>query len=234
MRSLAEWPRWSGLYETREGRGVLRRRIWNEVAVVLRASSKALVVPYGALQLGAAVGLPAAVVVPLALSYLVPWAYENSKSFEQLLNPPTYHESWQRRLPARQQPAGAPPPDDHCAGAARRAAQPAARISADEALTNLLGAAPDRLFLEAGEVCPICLEAFPSGAADIAASQRGTEAAQALAALEPAAVGLRCGHVLHIECAEAAVRVADQRHVRCPLCREPVTLAGSASSRAFN
>ena len=41
-----------------------------------------------------------------------------------------------------------------------------------------------------------------------------------LRALEPPVVALRCGHPLHVDCAEAAVRAGGARHVRCPLCRE--------------
>ena len=218
---------------------MLRRRAWNEAAVLVRASSKALVVPYAALQLGAKLGLPAALSSALAFTYLLPWIFENLKSFSALVDPPTYRERWGGR-PRRRQGAAAAEgeaegEDDHCAASRRAASSLAgAAIEPGEALANILGGAPERLFISAGEVCPVCLDAFPDECATIAASHSGAEAAQALAALEPAVVGLRCGHALHVECAEAAVRVAELRHVRCPLCREPVTLAGSASARAFS
>lgn len=237
--SLREWPAWDGLCQTEEGRGVLRRRAWNEAAVLVRASSKALVVPYAALQLGAKLGLPAALSSALAFTYLLPWIFENLKLFSALVDPPTYRERWGGR-PRRRQGAAAAEgeaegEDDHCAASRRAASSLAgAAIEPGEALANILGAAPERLFISAGEVCPVCLDAFPDECATIAASHSGAEAAHALAALEPAVVGLRCGHALHVECAEAAVRVAELRHVRCPLCREPVTLAGSASARAFS
>ena len=47
--------------------------------------------------------------------------------------------------------------------------------------------------------------------------------------LDPSIVALRCGHPLHVECATAAVSASSSRHVRCPLCRQPVTLAGEAA-----
>ena len=235
--TLSEWPAWDGLYHSDEGRSVLRRRAWNETAVLVRASSKALVVPFAALSAGGMLGLPAQIASLLAFSYLVPWIFENLNSFSSLMDPPTYRGQWggrpRRRRTAVAGPAGGG--DDHCDASRRTPAASLtnAPIEPGEALANILGAAPERLFISPGEVCPVCLDAFPEPAADIAASHSGAEAAQTLAALEPPVVGLRCGHALHLECAEAAVRVADRRHVRCPLCREPITLAGSASARAF-
>ncbi len=41
------------------------------------------------------------------------------------------------------------------------------------------------------------------------------------------------GHALHLECAEMTVAAADARHVRCPLCREPVSLGGAVGARLF-
>ena len=230
--SLRAWPAWDGLYATAEGRAVIRQRAWSEVAVLVRASSKALVVPYVLLQLGTRLGLPTSLAAAIAISYLLPWAVENARTFRLLVQPPTHTRSDSARL-ARRQPAAAAG-DDHCAGSARRAAADTATIEPAEAIANLLGAAPERLFLKPGDVCSVCLDAFPEPAAGIAESHIGAEAAQAFGALEPPIVGLRCGHVLHLECAEAAVRVADRRHVRCPLCREPVTRAGAASARVFN
>ena len=62
----------------------------------------------------------------------------------------------------------------------------------------------------------------------------GEDLRAALQALRPPLVGLRCGHALHLECAEASVRSARGRHVRCPLCREPATLRGAVAARAFS
>ena len=59
-------------------------------------------------------------------------------------------------------------------------------------------------------------------------------AARALQALDPPVVALRCGHLLHIACAEEVVRGAEGRHIRCPLCREPVSTTGAACARLFN
>lgn len=229
--SLRAWPAWDGLYATAEGRAVLRQRAWSEVAVLVRASSKALLVPYMLLQLGTRLGMPTSLAAAIAISYLLPWAIENARTFRLLVQPPAHTRS-DSAGPARRRPAAAG--DDHCAGSGRRAGTDTATIEPVEAIANLLGAAPERLFLNPGDACSVCLEAFPEPAAGIAESHTGVEAAQAFSALEPPIVGLRCGHVLHLECAEAAVRVADRRHVRCPLCREPVTRAGVASARAFN
>ena len=80
----------------------------------------------------------------------------------------------------------------------------------------------------------MCLDPFTEEAVALANGRPGPEAAAALKALDPPVVTLRCGHPLHVECAEAAVAAGPARHVRCPLCREPVTLAGGATAAIFS
>lgn len=213
---------------------MLRQRVWNEVVVIVRAASKALVVPYATMQLGAALRLPASLVAFLAFSYLLPWTYENRRTYQQCWDLAVHRPRDRRPVaPTRAGRAGCSS-DDHCAGSRTRDVLDSDVIEPAAALANVLGAAPERLFVSTGDICPICLELLPEPAAGIAESHSGREAAQELAILEPPLCGLRCGHVLHVECAEAALRVANRRHVRCPLCREPVTAAGAASARAFS
>lgn len=107
-------------------------------------------------------------------------------------------------------------------------------VAPPAALEALLAAAPTRVYLKPGDVCSICLEQFSDAAVTIAAESQGADAATALRRLDPSLVGMRCGHVLHTQCAEAAVQNTNGRHVRCPLCREPVTLAGATSARFFS
>jgi hypothetical protein len=85
----------------------------------------------------------------------------------------------------------------------------------------------------AGDVCSLCLDPFEDKAVAAVATRDANDARAALRSAEPPIVALRCGHCLHIECAEPAVRAAESRHVRCPLCREPVSLTGAVAARCF-
>ena len=92
-----------------------------------------------------------------------------------------------------------------------------------------------------GDCCSVCLEDFDEDAIVASSSssssssglEQGSHVQARLLALRPPVVALRCGHALHLECAEQCVRAAAGRHVRCPLCREPATLSGAAAARAF-
>jgi hypothetical protein len=175
----------------------------------------------------------------LALSYLIPWGVENARVFEaareetfghQRQSADRSHNRTNLQREARED-AGAAACGTDC-GAAR--ATPALLpTTTSEALANLLSAVPQRVFLSPGDVCSVCLEAFPMAAAS-AGSMVGSEASMMLRRLTPPIVALRCGHPLHVECAEDAVRAVAYRHVRCPLCREPVSLAGAVSARVFS
>ena len=211
---------------------MLHRRRWAEIATSIRAASKALLVPYAILQLGMAASLPDGASAFLALSYILPWAMENRTALRHMQHTLTHRA--RPRLRTRPAAVAVHEEADHCSASRDQPLGPDAAIETSEALAHLLAAAPARVFLAAGDICAICLDALPQPAAALAASCRGSAAAQALRALEPTVVALRCGHALHVECAEAAVCVAAHRHVRCPLCREPVTLAGAASARMFN
>ena len=227
---LQDWAPWDGEMQTERGRAMFRQRMWCEVAITVRAASKALLVPYSVLRLGAWLALPPSLAAFLALSYLVPWAVENASLAASLNNPDTYRHRAGRRAP-RPAPSAGSGYGTSC-GAAPAPQLP--RIAASEALANVLAAVPERVFLAEGETCSICLEPFTAEAVNVAAAQKGAEAAAALQALDPPVVALRCGHALHVECAEAAVSAAAARHVRCPLCREPVTLAGGTTAAIFS
>eukprot|EP00439_Symbiodinium_sp_Y106_P075463 s923_g14.t6 len=214
---LSEWPEWDGELRTEQGRALYRQRAWCEIVVCVRAASKALVVPYAMLLLGNQLGSPTLTAM-LVLSYLAPWAYENASLCESLTASQVYAQHPERRRPSRRQ---TPSPGAAECGAARRAPQ-LPDISEEEALRNILSAIPMCIFLKQGDVCSVCLETFPAEAADIVMKSDTTEAAcRALRALEPPILALRCGHPLHLECAMAAVTASSERHVRCPLCREP-------------
>jgi hypothetical protein len=86
----------------------------------------------------------------------------------------------------------------------------------------------------AGDICSICIDEFSAAVVAAAAVTPAKDAVAALRATDPPAVALRCGHVLHVACAEQAVAAVPNRHMRCPLCREPATLAGAASARVFS
>lgn len=227
---LSEWPEWDGELRTEHGRALYRQRAWCKIVVCVRAASKALVVPYAMLLLGNQLGSPTLTAM-LVLSYLVPWAYENASLCESLTASQVYAQHPERRRSSQRQ---APSPGAAECGAARRAPQ-LPDISEEEALRNILSAIPVCIFLKQGDVCSVCLETFPAEAADIVIKSDTTEAAcRALRALQPPILALRCGHPLHLECAMAAVTASSERHVRCPLCREPVTLAGEASATFFS
>ena len=233
VRSLDAWPAWDG---SPVGAAVFRHRVWGEVVVAVRAASKALVLPFAALHLGGAVGLPPSLSAFLAFSYLGPWAWENRAMFQAAYRSEIFARNRRRqhrRAQLRPGPQAQPRADAVDCGAAARAPAPE-WIPSSEALANLLAATPVRVSLVSGDVCSVCIEPFPEEAAAAAAALPGAEAAQALRALSPPVVALRCGHALHVKCAEAAVAAVQDRHVRCPLCREPVSLAGAVSSRMFS
>jgi len=182
--------------------------------------------------LGKALGLGPSLSTYLALSYLLPWAVENAKAMSALMAPPP-----RSARTAVSEASGAPPAGDHADCGAARPQGVLPTITESEALRNILSAVPDRVFLARGEVCSVCLDAFPEEAPDIATFLRGADAVQALRSLMPPVVALRCGHPLHAECAESAVAAgahSSNQHVRCPLCREPATVAGAASARLFS
>ncbi|CAE7486764.1 unnamed protein product [Symbiodinium natans] len=229
VSTLSAWPEWDGELQTEHGRALYRQRAWCEIVVCVRATSKALVVPYAVLLLGNWMG-SATFAALMVLSYLVPWAYENASLCESLTAPQVYARQAGRRRAQRQDHS---PGTAEC-GAARYTPQ-LPDITEEEALRNILSAIPVNIFLKQGEVCSVCLETFPADAADAVANSDATEAAcRALRALQPPILALRCGHPLHVDCATAAVAASAARHVRCPLCREPVTLAGEASAAFFS
>jgi hypothetical protein len=132
----------------------------------------------------------------------------------------------------RRRGAGADAGGDADCGAAAAAPQ-LPSITEDDAVRAVLGAIPVRVFLAVEDVCPICLDQFDEAAVAAAATLTAEQCATALQQLDPSVVGLRCGHPLHTECARHAIATADGWHLRCPLCREPVTVAGAASARLF-
>ena len=244
VASLSAWPPWDGLRRSPVGMQVLRIRIWAVIVVVVRTASKALIIPFFLLKLGAL--LTPSLAPFLAFSYLIPWFFENGSLLRSVSATPQHHgpprESNQRRPSQRRQnqrhqrrarnqphvPTITPivPADDDCCSTSRVVSEES-RISASDALTNILQAVPQRIFLVEGEPCSLCLDEFPGAAIN-------NPTPETLRNQQPPLVALRCGHVLHMSCAEDLVRAADARHVRCPLCREPVSLAGAMSARLFN
>jgi hypothetical protein len=241
---LSDWPPWDSLMRS-AGHSVLTKLTWNELIIAVRASSKGLVIPYALLHLGKTVlGLPPSLAAFLAFSYLLPWGYENASTLNELsrstwrrLEEEDYFRRRQQEA-SRQRRTAAPVAiaavtDATSCGADRSEPIDRANVEPSDALAAILQNIPDRVFLAPGEVCPVCLDEFDSAASDCAASLRGADAAGALQGLTPPVVALRCGHPLHVACAEAAVSNAGNRHMRCPLCREPATLMGATSARLF-
>ncbi|KAL1514481.1 hypothetical protein AB1Y20_003580 [Prymnesium parvum] len=225
--SLEAWPRWDRTLASPAGLAVLRQRVWSEIGIVVRASSKALLIPYAILKLSSYALLPEQLACFLVFSYIVPWAYENSLALSKVFSQTTHR---------RQPRARAPPPSEnaHCAGSRARQSLPHVDVDPADALTCILTATPARVLVGPADVCSICLDEFSEAAVQIAASKRGADASQALLSLDPAIVSLRCGHALHVACAREAVMMAERRHVRCPLCREPATLSGVTTARMFS
>ncbi len=106
-------------------------------------------------------------------------------------------------------------------------------IEPSAALQAILSAAPAKIFVAAGDMCSVCLDDFTDTVTQAALALPTPEARKVLQKATPPVVALRCGHCLHIACAEQAVAAALARHVRCPLCREPVTVSGAVSARCF-
>ena len=89
-----------------------------------------------------------------------------------------------------------------------------------------------------GDICAVCMDDFPTAvyamAKECNSETNLVTTPHELQKLNPPVVALRCGHCLHLECAEMAIKSAAMRHVKCPLCREPVTLEGAVVSAAFS
>jgi hypothetical protein len=241
VHSLASWPPWDDRAHTVEGMAAVRIISWNDTVVVLRAAAKALVVPFGLLQLGSRYRLQPAMSAALALSYLVPWIVVNSHTALDLYKTRTQrpHRPRQRHHHHRQHGTQDVDANDaadaDCGAEPAREAQPTLpTLTEVEAVRVVLGAIPSRVFLSVDDICSICLESFEAAAAVAAQELSGEDCASALSKLDPSVVGLRCGHPLHSECARSAIANSTGWHMRCPLCREPVTAAGAASARAFS
>merc|ERR1711933_470366 len=82
-------------------------------------------------------------------------------------------------------------------------------VTESEALRNILSNIPTHVWVKEGDICSVCLDPFPAGAAGLAASGRPiTEICNEFRLLDPPVVVTRCGHALHVQCAEAAVAAA--------------------------
>mmetsp|Transcript_32561 Transcript_32561/g.59513 ORF Transcript_32561/g.59513 Transcript_32561/m.59513 type:complete len:786 (+) Transcript_32561:78-2435(+) len=244
--SREDWPRWDAHLHTRRGRAILRQRAWADIAMILRAASKALVVPFSLLRLSSACGMAPSVSAFFALSYLLPWAVQNWKLAMVVFTEQELASTMKRLYEERGEEQEQGPvvnveedEEDDADCGARRNEVLLPGVTMSEALVNMTTASPDRIFLREGEGCSVCLCDWPKAAVQIASDGGGEEASTALRALVPPIVALRCGHPLHLECAQAALEAASraaggQHHVRCPLCREPVTLTGAAAARLFS
>ena len=128
-----------------------------------------------------------------------------------------------------------------CGSAARAAAaqqqqqQQLPQLSESQVMAEILGSTPARVFLQPGDSCTVCLEEYDSAVWEAGGGAQGAAASvnAALQALRPQLCALRCGHVVHIECLERAVASEASHRVRCPLCREPATLAGAVRQGLF-
>ena len=229
---LSQWPFWESSTHTDASLAVIRMRVWGEIVLAVRAGAKALVIPFGILRVGGECEIWSSLVACVALTYLLPWLFENWNMKNTIHRTEAYN--YLRRRSGR---GGRPAPnvgrDDADCGASNLPAQ-LGTIAPSDALAFVLAAQPEKVFLRAGDPCCVCLEEFPIEAVQAVQGMTNEDAVAALRHLTPPMVALRCGHPLHVECAERSVHGADGRHVRCPLCREPVSLAGALSARCFN
>ena len=246
VRQLGRWPHWDEAQHTPAGRAVLSARAWGEICAVVRAASKALVVPYALLNLPSTVfgsgGGSGGMGGLLALAYLLPFVFHhvNQLSPAAFYYRPRRRAHWPQRRQQQQQQQQQqnqqhPAHDDgtSCGAAALASGHENERVAPSEALEAVTTATPSHVFLAEGDVCPICLEDIGSAAAIVAVTAP-EELRTTLQALRPPLVVLRCGHALHLECAETTVHFANGRHMRCPLCREPASLRGAVVARAFS
>lgn len=148
--SLTDWPPWDGELHTEQGRAMQRQRTWCEVVVTIKASSKALVVPYSMLLLGEWLQLSPTLAGSLAFSYLIPWTIENSSLFASLASPVVPPR---RRAPRRgQAPRGQRPAqraDDADCGA-QRSDPELPDITQSVALQTILTSLPDAKYSSLG------------------------------------------------------------------------------------
>jgi hypothetical protein len=230
--SLRNWPAWDGETQTTSGRSVFRARMWSEVVITVRASSKALVIPYSLLLAGSYFGLSPTLSGSLALTYIVPWFWHTATLAGSLDMAPVCPRT---RGPSRHNRSRLGDDDGTECGAVRRA-DTAAPISSSQALHNILAASPYKVFLAPGDICAVCMDTFPDEASQAVGNKDKTsvQICTELRSLTPPIVALRCGHPLHVECAEAAVAASGNRHVRCPLCRESASLAGDNAAMLFS
>lgn len=239
VASLNHWPNWDGELQTASGRAMYRQRVWSEIVLIVRAASKAFVFPYGLLRLGSRLELHPSLAAFLAFSYLVPWAVQNLTLARSISNPGGYRRVVTRRNRGRQFiPASRDAGENTDCGAQNsRRSTPLPNITESQALANIMAGNAEIVYLKAGDLCSVCREPFPEEAVRSVAGASGARGAQVcdvLRGLVPPIVALRCGHPLHVECAEAAVLAGGARHVLCPLCREPATLTGATSARMFS
>jgi len=234
--SIASWPGWDGDLHTEAGRAMFRQRVWCEVVVGVRAVAKALLFPYGILRLGQVLAVPPSLPAFLALTYIVPWVRQNAEVVALLVNGSHYNMTRRSQPRPPPQAAQAGGTGDHGADCEAAVSAPLVPpIEESEALANILSNTPTQAWIQEGDVCSVCLERFPPEAAAAARSGRPIgDICQELHRLDPPVVLTRCGHALHVQCAEDAVKAGGANHVRCPLCRQPVTLQGEAAAVMFS
>ncbi len=224
VSQLDSWPYFSaGRFASEGANAAVRIRVFADVVIAVRAGAKALIVPFLLLRLGSFAPIVAGLA---ALVYLALWGFSNAKTWVQISDGEAYRGA---RYPARNADARGNArgrrDDDDCG--ARPAAPRAVHLNVAQAIEAIEFAAPVKCFLEADGACPVCLDGYEEEA--VAAARKG---AQELRKLQPSIVALPCGHTLHYECAQRLIQMS---HLyRCPLCREPLTVAGSVGARFFH
>jgi hypothetical protein len=263
LNDWPDWDSTGQSERNSEGNSVIIRRAFEDCVLLIRASAKATVIPLALMTIMTYFlpNSPSSGAL-LALSYLVPWIMENRKVWnvtfqsqhDNHLAPrlqsndigyPTYRllsggrdrhqRQYQRGLNNARYDEGleAEPPiqpvNDDCGG---HREVPARMVSGGETISTLLAeAAPTRIFADTG--CSICLDNWTQTALDILTNSAPSDAARKLQTIDPACIALRCGHLLHLSCADEVLQSEVGRHHRCPLCRQPLTLAGDISAGLF-
>ena len=93
-------------------------------------------------------------------------------------------------------------------------------------LPIITGSLPSRIYHNEGDSCCVCLECFDESIANVPV--------QDLLTLSPPLAPLRCGHVLHLTCAEAVIGARSaSRKAKCPVCRRVVCVNNAVSNLMF-
>jgi hypothetical protein len=242
------WPVFDSSIYSQSGSAerIFRTRIISDLVLSVRSAAKSLLIPSIILHVSLAyLNFSVSFSSFLALSYILPWVIESQQTWSATYAPNDFIPARRNRRRRRRNQINQIPLNDNespdC-GASSRSLPSTEFVSLteSEAMQILISTVPSICFLSEGTICPICLDEFSSELINSSASVADTtKVCKSLQVASPPCLALRCGHVLHLECVASTVNSALQssssaaRHLRCPLCREPLTHGGATSARLF-